>query len=243
MSPAAGTLGRVKRSERLHAVVDHLRARAPRPVPAARLAEELGVSRRTAERDLAALRAAGVPVYGTDGRAGGYSILADYSLPPLRLRADEALAAAVALDLLAGSPFAGAARRARDRILAGAPAPVRAAVSAGVVPVDAVAPSGAGRAGRPGGPQDLDLLPAAIAGRQVLRLRYRGSDREVEPLRLLRGDGHWYLVAWARPGGGVRGFRDDRIESVEPTGERFDALHRAEVDADLSRWDLAPLTP
>ncbi|MGF0116304.1 helix-turn-helix transcriptional regulator [Promicromonospora sp. Marseille-Q5078] len=235
----------MKRSERLHAVVDHLRARAPRPVPAARLAAELGVSLRTTERDLAALRAAGVPVYGTDGRAGGYSILPDYSLPPLHLRADEALAAAVALDLLAGSPLAGAARRARDRILAGAPEPVRAAVSGGVVPVDAVAPAGAARAGLPdpGPPRGLDLLPGAIAGRRVVRLRYRGTDREVEPLRLLRGDGHWYLVAWARPGGGVRGFRDDRIESVEPTSDRFDSLHRAEVDADLSRWDLAPLTP
>jgi len=229
----------VKRSERLHAVVDHLRARAPRPVSTVRLATELGVSRRTIERDLAALREAGVPVYGVDGRAGGYSILADYSLPPLHLRADEALAAAVALGLLRGSPFDGAARRARDRILAGAPEPVRAAVSGGAVPVVSAASPGAAYAAA----TTLDLLPGAVAARQVLRLRYRGEEREVEPLRLLRGDGHWYLVAWARPGGGVRGFRDDRIESVEPTGERFVDLHRAAVDADLARWDLAPLTP
>ncbi|MEL7976073.1 WYL domain-containing protein [Isoptericola sp. F-RaC21] len=228
----------MKRSERLHAVVDHLRARAPRPVSTVRLAAELGVSRRTVERDLAALREAGVPVYGVDGRAGGYSIVADYSLPPLHLRADEALAAAVALGLLARSPFAGAARRARDRILAGAPEPVRAAVSGGVVPVATAGPAGSATA-RP----YLDLLPGAIAERRVLRLRYRGEVREVEPLRLLRGDGRWYLVAWARPAGGVRGFRDDRIESVEPTGERFVDLHRAEVDADLARWDLTPLTP
>lgn len=230
----------MNRSERLHAVVDHLRARAPRPVTTVRLAAELGVSRRTVERDLAALRAAGVPVYGVDGRAGGYSIVADYSLPPLHLRADEALAAAVALGLLQGSPFAGAARRARDRILAGAPDAVRAAVSGGSVPVVSAAAQGV-----PGVPPTsaLGLLPGAIAGRQVLRLRYRGTDREVEPLRLLRGDGHCYLVAWARPDGGVRGFRDDRIEAAELTEDRFAALHRAEVDADLARWDLAPLTP
>jgi len=41
----------------------------------------------------------------------------------------------------------------------------------------------------------------------------------------------------------VRGFRDDRIGSVEPTGKRFVDLHRAAVDADLVRWDLAPLAP
>ncbi|MFD6178226.1 MULTISPECIES: helix-turn-helix transcriptional regulator [unclassified Isoptericola] len=229
------------RTERLHAVLDHLRARAPRPVTAARLAAELGVSTRTIERDLAALRAAGVPVYGVEGRAGGYSVLADYSLPPLHLRADEALAVAVALGLLAGSPFDRAARRARDRVLAGAPEPVRAAVSAGIVPVDTV-----GAEGAVGAPEDrgrLGRLPAAVAGRQVLRLRYRGKDREVEPLRLLHGDGRWYLVGWARPGGGVRGFRDDRIESVELTGETFRDLHRAEVDADLARWDRTALTP
>ncbi|WP_130415590.1 helix-turn-helix transcriptional regulator [Xylanimonas ulmi] len=226
----------MKRSERLHAVVDHLRARAPRPVSAERLAGEFGVSRRTIERDLAALRAAGVPLYAVDGRSGGHCVVADYSLPPLNFRADEALAAAVALDLLTGSPFEAAARRARDRILAAAPDAVRAEVSAGVVPVDAVL-----RPRRVPPTPGVALLPGAIARREVVRLRYRAAVRDVEPLRLLHGDGFWYLVAWSRPGGGVRGFRTDRIEAVELTGERFVALHHDDVDADLSRWDRVPV--
>jgi proteasome accessory factor B len=236
VSPEHGRLKQVKRSERLHAVVDHLRARAPRPVTAQRLAAELGVSRRTIERDLAALREAGVPLYATQGRGGGHCVVADYSLPPLNFRADEALAVAVALDLLAGSPFDAPARRARDRILAAAPEAVRAAVSAGVVPVDVIAPAGPPRDAR-----GLARLPGAIARREVVRLRYRGDEREIEPLRLLHGDGSWYLVAWSRPAGGVRGFRTDRIEAVELTGERFVVLHRGEVEADLSRWTLAPV--
>ena len=50
----------MNRLERLHALTEHLRRVAPRPVSAASLADRFGVSRRTIERDLAALRNAGV---------------------------------------------------------------------------------------------------------------------------------------------------------------------------------------
>ncbi len=73
--------GRVKRAERQYALVDLLRA-ARRPVSAARLAREFGVSTRTVERDIASLQVAGVPLYADHGVAGGYSILREYSLPP-----------------------------------------------------------------------------------------------------------------------------------------------------------------
>lgn len=44
-------------------------------VTAARLAEELGTSERTARRDLEALALAGVPVYSCRGRGGGWSLV------------------------------------------------------------------------------------------------------------------------------------------------------------------------
>jgi predicted DNA-binding transcriptional regulator YafY len=54
----------MQRIERLYAISERLRRAAPAIVPAQHLAEELGVTRRTVERDLAALRNAGVPLYG-----------------------------------------------------------------------------------------------------------------------------------------------------------------------------------
>jgi predicted DNA-binding transcriptional regulator YafY len=34
-----------------------------------------------------------------------------------------------------------------------------------------------------------------------------------------RGSDHWYLVGWCRERQGPRWFREDRIESIEVTGE------------------------
>ena len=60
----------MRRIERLYAISEHVRRAAPGTISARRLAEELGVTRRTIERDLAALRLAGLPLYGTPGRGG-----------------------------------------------------------------------------------------------------------------------------------------------------------------------------
>ncbi len=52
--------------------IEPVRRAAPQPVSSGRqLAERLGVTRRTIERDLSALRRAGVPLYAEHGRTGG----------------------------------------------------------------------------------------------------------------------------------------------------------------------------
>jgi biotin operon repressor len=64
------------------------------------LAERFGVSSRTIERDLRSLQDAGVPLYATAGGRGGYAILPDFALPPVRLSAQEATACLAALALM-----------------------------------------------------------------------------------------------------------------------------------------------
>ena len=49
-------------------------------VPAGKLAEQLGVSRRTICRDIDMLSLAGVPVYAERGKGGGIGLLPDYVL-------------------------------------------------------------------------------------------------------------------------------------------------------------------
>lgn len=131
----------MRRIERLHAITNHLRARSPRPVSATSLADRFGVSPRTIERDLRSLADAGVPVYGSPGRAGGYAVLPDHALPPLQLTAREAAACIAALGLMDRSPLAPHARTAADKVRAALPAPLAAA--AAELPLLSVLPPGA----------------------------------------------------------------------------------------------------
>ncbi len=64
-------LCRVERQQRL---IEILVAAAPVPRPVPALAQELGVSARTVERDLERLRDAGVPIRSQPGRAGWHTL-------------------------------------------------------------------------------------------------------------------------------------------------------------------------
>src|SRR5215211_7403000 len=79
----------VNRTDRLYAIVEVLRATAPRARTARQLAERFEVSARTIERDISALQQSGVPIWATPGPGGGYSVDPEMTLPPLNLTADE----------------------------------------------------------------------------------------------------------------------------------------------------------
>jgi predicted DNA-binding transcriptional regulator YafY len=93
--------------ERQHALIEELRARAPRFVPGADLAARTGTNVRTVERDIARLVAAGVAVQVRRGPGGGYRIDARRELPPLTLTPGEA--AALVASLVAVGPYISAA--------------------------------------------------------------------------------------------------------------------------------------
>src|SRR4051794_36588390 len=95
----------MNRTDRLYALVEELRAVAPRARSARRLAEHFEVSVRTIERDINALQQSGVPIYAESGRTGGYCLDKARTLPPVNLTPGEAVAMAVALRRLEGSPF------------------------------------------------------------------------------------------------------------------------------------------
>lgn len=103
--------------ERQHALIEELRARAPRYVPGTVLAIRTGTTVRTVERDIARLTAAGVPVQIRRGPGGGYRMQARSQLPPIALTPGEA--AALVAALVAIGPYTSAtARTALDKLLA-----------------------------------------------------------------------------------------------------------------------------
>ncbi|MFF9815045.1 helix-turn-helix transcriptional regulator [Streptomyces sp. NPDC014006] len=228
----------MNRTARLYALVEELRAAAPRPVTVSALAGRFEVSARTVQRDLQALMESGVPVRTTPGRGGGWSIDPRMTLPPIHLTADEAAALTAALAAAdARAPYAGAARTAAQKIAAAMTGPASTAARHLAERIVTL-PSSADTAVR-------TAVERALITRTVLRLSYadaagRHSERVVEPAGLLTADGRWYLIAWCRTRQAGRGFRLDRITSAATTTEQAEphdlsALLRGSAGADAVR--------
>ncbi|MEU3464162.1 WYL domain-containing protein [Streptomyces sp. NPDC006733] len=242
------------KSSRLLSVLLLLQTRGR--MTAAQLARELEVSVRTVYRDVEALHAAGVPLYGDAGHAGGYQLLAGYRTRLTGLSAGEAEAL-----FLSGIP-GPAAELGLGAALAGAQLKLRAAL-----PPELRAQADRMRSrfhlDAPGWyaeDEEVPHLPAvadAVWRSRVLDVRYRrwkaptDVDRRLEPYGLVLKAGRWYVVA----GPGPYTYRVDQIleatvldEEFEPPGD-FDLAahwqrHQADFHARLHRGEaLVRLAP
>lgn len=209
------------RASRLLAIL--LRLQQAGPATSEQLASELEVSLRTIYRDVAALQAAGVPVWTETGPGGGVRLLEGWRSRLDGLTADEAGAL-----FLGGAPGA-VAELGLGTVLAAAQAKVLATLP----------PELRGRAARvrqrflldaPGWfhhGEDLPHLATvadAVWSERRLDVRYRrGSSvaaRRVDPLGLVLKGGTWYLVARHR--GAPLTYRVSRIVDAVPLEQRFE---------------------
>jgi predicted DNA-binding transcriptional regulator YafY len=213
----------VNRTDRLYALVEELRARAPRLMRATELAERFEVTSRTIERDLLALQEAGVPIWAQPGPGGGYGLNVDTTLPPLNLTPAEAAAIATALTATHAMPFAEAGRSALQKltgVMATAPrdtasrlvSHIRVAQGPLHGPASAIA----------------ETIQRALLEAVALEMTYsdfesRVTVRVVEPAGLVGTRRGWYLAAWCRLRQAPRAFRLDRITSAALTSEPFSA--------------------
>jgi predicted DNA-binding transcriptional regulator YafY len=207
-------------------------------ISAAALATELEVSVRTVYRDVEALNAAGVPIYATRGRAGGFQLLDGFRTRLTGMTADEADAlflagvpgaaadlglgsvlAATQLKLLAALPpeLRERAARIRDRFHLDAPGWLR----------------------ENDAPPFLAVVSEAAWTQRRLDVRYERSNRvvaqrQLEPLGLVLKAGTWYVVAQpAVPDG--RGPRTYRVSRILAAAVRDDVFERP-AGFDLERF-------
>ncbi|MET9479024.1 WYL domain-containing protein [Streptomyces sp. NPDC006638] len=208
---------------------------------ARRLADELGVSVRTAYRDLDRLRATGVPVYAEQGRTGGYQLLDGYRTRLTGLSEGEARVL-----FLAGLPapaadlgLGGEVAATRLKLLAALPAALRDEATRADAVFHLDAPGWYGEAEAT---PYLPLLVDAVFGRRAVDVRYRRwrEPQEVErrlcPYGLVLKSGTWYVVAAAGsrtegrteggtgggPGGRTATYRISQILDAAPSDERFE---------------------
>ncbi|MER5964798.1 WYL domain-containing protein [Streptomyces sp. NPDC002057] len=202
------------RADRLVAALLYLQTR--QRVTAAGLAAELGVSERTARRDLEALASAGIPVFSQAGQGGGWSLVGGARTDLTGLTAPEIRG----LFLLAG-PDSDASPQTRTtlrKLVRALPPPLRegaeAAARAGVS-------DGADWAGTETEEALLAPLQRAVVEAREVRIGYARPGREprertVSPLGIAVKSGVRYLVAETEHG--LRTFRIGRVASVTETG-------------------------
>jgi predicted DNA-binding transcriptional regulator YafY len=188
------------------------------------LAERLEVDARTVRRDVERLRTLGYQIEGVPGAAGGYHLGGGTDVPPMLFEDYEAMAIAVVLGLSAGAAVPGIERSALtalaklDRLL---PPRLRTRLATlrhatvSLIPPSEVVSTEA-----------LILLAEACDNHQRALFSYRahdgrGTERRVEPHRLVATDRRWYLVAFDLDREDWRTFRVDRVSSLKVPGHTF----------------------
>jgi predicted DNA-binding transcriptional regulator YafY len=197
------------------------------------LAQEFEVSVRTIYRDIDALSAAGVPVYGDKGPGGGFQLLDGYRTRLTGLDADEAEAM-----LLIGLPgearamgLGNAAARARGKLLAALSAPGNADANR-IADRFHLDTSDWYRIARPT-PFLATIARATLDGRK-LAMTYQSwracTDWVVEPWGLILKAGSWYLAAHSN--GKTRIFSIADVQELDILADRFERP----AGFDLADW-------
>ncbi|CCH32158.1 YafY family protein [Actinosynnema sp. NPDC047251] len=194
---------------------------------AQQLADALEVSVRTIYRDVEALNASGVPIYGEPGNEGGYRLLEGYRTRLTGLTAGEAQ-----MLFLTGLPAAAAqlglataVTGARLKLTAALPAELRDRANRVADRFHLDAPSWY----HEGDPTPhLAVVADAVWNQHTLQIRYlrwakpQEITRIVQPYGLVLKAGHWYLVA--RHPGQFRTYRISRILDAHALPDSFDRV-------------------
>lgn len=222
----------MRRGDRLFEIIEILR-RAKAPISAQSIGDELGITKRTVYRDVAALIAQGVPINGEAGV--GYILDPGFHMPPLMLTPDEieAVTLGVMWVRTRGEPeLALAAEKLITKLETVAPARYRTSF---LEPTVSVAP-----VVQPEEVLGAAAIRSAIRRRKKIALVYSdnaGNEtrRVIWPILLGYRDDSRIIAAWCELREDFRYFRTERIAVAEvlddPIPRRMDVLRSDWEDA------------
>lgn len=231
----------MRRGDRLFEIIEILR-RAKAPISAQSIGTELGVTKRTVYRDVAALIAQGVPINGEAGV--GYVLEPGFHMPPLMLTPDEIEAVTLGIMWVKtrGEPeLALAADKLITKLEVVAPEKYRTSFlepTVGVAPVDL-----------PEETLGAAAIRLAIRRRKKIALVYsdnagKQSERVIWPFLLGYRDDSRIIAAWCELREGFRYFRTERISEAEVLDtsipRRMDLLRadwQTAMDAERRRYE------
>lgn len=200
------------RNDRLFQILYLLLERGTMTAP--ELARALEVSVRTVYRDIDALSLSGVPVYATQGKHGGVSLLPNYSFDKALLTDEEQNQILYAIQSLR------AAEQPVDALLSKLGGMFQKQ-NTNWIEVD-FSRWGMGSTDS----VKFERLKSALIGRRALNIVYCSANGETNrrvilPLKLIFKDKSWYLHAFCRMQEDYRLFKVNRIVEMEVLEERF----------------------
>jgi predicted DNA-binding transcriptional regulator YafY len=195
------------------------------------LAQRLEVDGRTLRRYIGKLEDLGIPVLAERGRYGCYSLMPGFKLPPMVFTDDEALAISLGLVAARGLGLAATAvESAQAKLERVMPVPLKQRVRAlgETVALDQRPPAPATDN------QALMALSLAAYQQRQVHLHYCSAqdvvtERDFDPYGLAYRGRRWYVVGHCHLRQGLRSFRLDRVQAVQPTERPF--MPPADFDA------------
>lgn len=196
-------------------------------ITAKELAERFEVSVRTIYRDVDTLSSAGIPIYASQGKGGGISLLDDYILNKSFLTENEQNEILYALQSLTVTQNPEA-----DRVLLKLSSLFNKN-KINWIEVD-FSPWGSDKNQK----CQFNALKSAILNHQIIKFEYfnsagEKSSRKVEPMKLIFKVNAWYLQGFCSSKNVYRTFKISRMSDVQITPEVFVERSQMELSEDI----------
>jgi predicted DNA-binding transcriptional regulator YafY len=199
------------------------------------LAEHFEVSKRTILRNIDTLSAAGIPVYTSQGKGGGISILDNFVLNKTAISDEEQTQILLALQSMTATQYVNG-----DELLS------KLGALFGKADTDWIEVDFSRFGNTQPDKERFEMLKQAILGRQVISFSYPSSygettNRTAYPLKLIFKSKAWYLQAFCLLRNDYRTFKINRMLSMAITSGSFNRQDYTPPPVESSADHIAPI--
>jgi predicted DNA-binding transcriptional regulator YafY len=229
------------RISRLTSIITQLQSKSI--VTATELAKKYQVSTRTIYRDIKTIENSGIPIYVEEGK--GYSLMPDYSLPPVRFTKEEALALITAEEIINTNNDQSLVEKYQSAI-----EKIKATLKSGTkADSELLSKRIYIRKNQENENQSNNLIKiqSAIADCKLCDITYLSLDnantqRTIEPFAVYSTNNKWILIAYCRLRNEFRSFRLDCIQKINVLKDNFSA-HNMTLEQYYYRYLKNDYTP